>query len=600
MIGGAAVALWQARVATEQARIAIAQGELARKSAQQAQAVQSFLLDIFRRNSHQQADPMKARATTARELLDIGAKQVGEALKDVPEVQLEVLSVLTDMYTQLSLREEAEALRRRGLAIARSTFKPDDVRLADALLSYSTTLHTGDRRAEIPALLHETRTILDRARDHTSFLRGALLYETARFQRDESLPAARASADELVAFFRAHHPERATLINGLRLAARARMFALDDAAAEPLLQQALEAARQRQGAAAAWMVGPFADLADAQWAQWKVDDAERSARASMLLSQRVNGEGHAETVLSSARLAVLLMRTGRMAEGESLARSVRDRIEDPQSRLSGGTVANVRGTLAFARYDLGLPAEADAAAQADVADLRIKMPRSGALAAGLVKLADIRTARGRYDEAAVLLREGEASWLRYAGTPTPDGVMQTITLAKARLALGRGEPQAAFELLAAMPPQTAPSRALERLALLADIERADAARRVGRLDEALRAAERAVVALQAVPDRRLPLVEGQALLALGRAQAASGRSVDAITTLSAAVKLQETQGHPSSLGLANARFALAELLARSDPVRARQLQAAAASARARQVEIGAGSPRTRVDGVDKR
>ena len=202
VLTGASVALWQARIAVEQARIAQEQGEAARKEAKRAQAVQTFLLDIFRRNSHLQADPLKARTTTARELLDIGAAQVGEALKDVPEAQLEVISVLTDMYTQLSLRTEAEALRVRGLEIARRTFAANDVRLADALLSYSQTLHGGNRRTEIPVVLQEARDILDRAGEKTTYLRGALLYETARFHRDESLPAARASADEAVAFLR--------------------------------------------------------------------------------------------------------------------------------------------------------------------------------------------------------------------------------------------------------------------------------------------------------------------------------------------------------------------------------------------------------------
>jgi len=586
VLGGTTVALWQARVAVEQARIAREQGERARKEAKQAQAVQSFLLDIFRHNSHQQADPMKARATTARELLDIGTARVGEALKDVPEAQLEVLSVLTDMYTQLSLTDEAEALRRRGLEIARKTFAPNDVRLADTLLSYSQTLHTGDRRAQIPALLQEARTILDRAGDQTSFLRGVLLYETARFQRDESLAAAVASADELVAFFRTHHPKRPTLINGLRLAARARIFAFEEAAAEPLLRQALELARQREGAAAAWMVGPLADLAEAQWAQWKVEDSERNFRESLMLSLRVNGELHAETLTSSIRLAALLMRTGRMAEGESLANSVLRRINEPKARLSSGAAANVRGILASARFDLGLPKEADATTQADVDDLRVKMPRSGALGSRLVSLADVRTALGRYDEADVLLREGEALWLRYSGNPAPAGVIRTIALVRARLALARGESQVALEHLAAIPPHPAPAGAIERLALLAEIERSDAARRAGKLEAAMRAAEHAVAALRSVPNHRLPVVEGRALVALGRAQEAAGRSADAINTLNDAVNRHATQGHPSSLWLADAQFALGKALATSNPVRARQLLVAARAIHARHGEIG--------------
>ena len=87
------VSLWQAGMAREQAA-------LAQREAKRAQAVQEFLLDIFRTNTHLQQDPLKARQTTARDLLDIGAKRVGESLKGVPEAQAEVLMALANMYTQ--------------------------------------------------------------------------------------------------------------------------------------------------------------------------------------------------------------------------------------------------------------------------------------------------------------------------------------------------------------------------------------------------------------------------------------------------------------------------------------------------------------------
>jgi tetratricopeptide (TPR) repeat protein len=284
------------------------------------------------------------------------------------------------------------------------------------------------------------------------------------------------------------------------------------------------------------------------------------------------------------------MRTGRAAEGETLARKVLAQVDDPRSRLSSGTVANVRGILAQARHDLGLPAQAEAATEADVDDLRVKMPRSGALASRLVQLAEMRAARGRVDEAAALLREGETLWLRYAGSPVPAGVTHTIALAKARLALAQGEPRAALDHLAVIPSQQAPNRTLERLAVLADVERADAARRAGRPDEALHAAERALARLRAVSEHRLPLVEGRALVALGRAQAALGRRADAALTLGAALQLQEAQLPPSSLWLADARLALGELLPRSDPARSRQLLAAARAARAALASKAPGRP----------
>ena len=63
LIAAATISWWQAQIAREQANVA-------RREAKRAGAVQTFLLDIFRANSDQQKDPLKARTTTAREILE--------------------------------------------------------------------------------------------------------------------------------------------------------------------------------------------------------------------------------------------------------------------------------------------------------------------------------------------------------------------------------------------------------------------------------------------------------------------------------------------------------------------------------------------------
>ena len=68
---GLGAALWQAHIARRESRTAT--------------AMEKFLEDIFRANSAHQDDPAKARQTTARELLDIGANKVDNELTDVPE-----------------------------------------------------------------------------------------------------------------------------------------------------------------------------------------------------------------------------------------------------------------------------------------------------------------------------------------------------------------------------------------------------------------------------------------------------------------------------------------------------------------------------------
>ena len=74
LTAGLSAALWQARIARNEARTSA--------------AVQSFTEDIFRANSLEQPDPVKARETTARQLLDIGAHKVADNLQGAPRPNL--------------------------------------------------------------------------------------------------------------------------------------------------------------------------------------------------------------------------------------------------------------------------------------------------------------------------------------------------------------------------------------------------------------------------------------------------------------------------------------------------------------------------------
>jgi tetratricopeptide (TPR) repeat protein len=165
-------------------------------------------------------------------------------------------------------------------------------------------------------------------------------------------------------------------------------------------------------------------------------------------------------------------------------------------------------------------------------------------------------------------------------------VLRTVARVRAELALARGEAAAALEHLRAIPPVQLSTAAADRATVLAEIQRSEAARRAGNVGEALASAERAVAALRAATQPPVPVVEGRALVALGRAQAASGRSDEAIATLGHAVHVHSTAGHPNSLFKADAQIALAGALAKRDPVRARELLSAARAVQAAVGEVG--------------
>src|SRR5215471_6748975 len=96
LAAGLSAALWQARVARNEARTSA--------------AVEEFTEGIFRANSIEQPDPVKARETTARQLLDIGARNVVSGLNDAPAAKVRLLWILGSLYQGLGLDDEAVAL----------------------------------------------------------------------------------------------------------------------------------------------------------------------------------------------------------------------------------------------------------------------------------------------------------------------------------------------------------------------------------------------------------------------------------------------------------------------------------------------------------
>jgi serine/threonine-protein kinase len=81
---GFSVALWEAHVA--------------RQEAQTSAAVQEFVTDIFETNSRTQSDPVQARQTTARQLLDIGAQRIDGGLHKAPAAKEKMLEILASLY----------------------------------------------------------------------------------------------------------------------------------------------------------------------------------------------------------------------------------------------------------------------------------------------------------------------------------------------------------------------------------------------------------------------------------------------------------------------------------------------------------------------
>jgi serine/threonine protein kinase len=555
LIAGTGVSLWQASVARENAAAA-------QREATKAKAVQDFLLDIFSMNSVEQRDPEKARQTTARELLDLGAKRVDAALKDAPEARNEVLDTLANMYWQLGLPDEAAKQQRQRIDIARRLHGPDDPRVAEAMLAYADAIIESPARSSAVNVLDEAKRVLDATQDMTSERRGRLLMTYARAHTYTSFRETLRAADEAVAFFRTHHPDSWSLPRALQVAANARMSLGEYEQGEALYRAALAEVRRLEPGASAFAIVPLAGIANARSALGDVVEAERHYREALAVSLERNGPYHGETLQSQVRLGHYLHLTSRREEARRLMADATDKLR-PSSGPSppGYVIAVVSGIRGSAMIAEGSLAVAQPLVAVDVADARQNFPASQPLAGALRIQAALENALGNYTVADALLAEADQLWQR-VGREADPALRNRFTIERARVALARDDPAAALALLENVVPARYAQRlpvSLERITV--DSLVAQAKLRQGSYREALESAQRALRALEASSVRAFYMAyEAEALLRLGMAQHALRDLAAARASLARAVDLRATVDAPTSPSLAETQLALAACL----------------------------------------
>ena len=451
--GGAGAALWQARKAR-------AQANEAQRQAKRAQAVQGFLLDIFRANSDKQADPVKARGATARELLDLGAQRLETALHDEPEARAEVMQTLGEMYYQLQLDEEAAAIETRRIALLKQLHGANDTRVAEALMGFAASLHATSRRDEILPVLDEARRILDANGDQRSRLRGELLTRLAQRHQNVSFEKMQAYADEAVAVLRAHAvPNEDRLSTALHLAARARVQRGAPAEGERLYRESIVEVNKETPVAHLNVVQGLVALGECLALQHKVDAAAQSYRDAADTGRTYLGESDPGTIVAQSRLAALLHATGRREEGRRLHRDALRRVLEVKGSDDTLFTPIVRMDFGRSLFADGRLHEALELIVATNESNRRHYQGSAVLGQGLRAQATVCTALGRYDAARDLFAQARGHWLQGTGPGIQAWRHNRFLLDEAGLDLAVGDAQAAIERLGGIAPHADPNPA---------------------------------------------------------------------------------------------------------------------------------------------
>jgi tetratricopeptide (TPR) repeat protein len=97
IVGGASVALWQAREAREQAARIAVERDIARRAAAREEAVRLYLTRMFRNSVAEKG----GESVTAKAMLDRSAERVLEQYRDNPYLAGKVVETLADLYNAL-------------------------------------------------------------------------------------------------------------------------------------------------------------------------------------------------------------------------------------------------------------------------------------------------------------------------------------------------------------------------------------------------------------------------------------------------------------------------------------------------------------------
>lgn len=314
------------------ALVAAVQAVKAREEAARADAIRRFVVGVFERNRATQPDAGKARATTVRQLLDLGRDELLAKPPPEPAVAEALYGTFSEMYFQLGLEGDSLRLDRARFELNRKAFGELDRRTLEAQRDLAQVLmRQGTDVAELAALAADLMTKAERAGASALRMRAdahALLAEVLAESNEPESFAHHTSAVELFRRLPAGTDFPVTL-GGL---ARKQMLRGDLASARSSIHEALAAwsrlpsRGELEAAPLQTLLGQISEAGD------ELSRAETAYRRA-LVAQRATADTSSWQAHSNLLyLARLQARTGRAAE------AVKE-MDDAFAQLRGGPEA---------------------------------------------------------------------------------------------------------------------------------------------------------------------------------------------------------------------------------------------------------------------
>ena len=565
---GLTAALWQAHIARRETRVAT--------------AMEGFLEDIFRANSSDQEDPVKARQTTARELLDIGARKVDSELASEPEAKLNILSTLGRMYVDLGLDDQAVSLLRKRVDLARARFGNNATEVAAALVDLGGALHASHSVNEEEAVLLEAKRVLDQRRDFTSQQRGNLLVMLTQHYQSSDLQQALDYARQAVTLYR-RYPGDPQLSESLFQEGVVFSLLEQPRQAEPLFAEAVQLSIKILGDPNRDLPRFYAYQGQTQQELMEFAAAEASLRGAALAAQKINGDDHVDTLETELRLGLFLVGSSRTQEGLQHIERAKDIVLRIRGEADPFYTPQVFLEYGWALAAAGRLEDGLAYISKAIENRRQNRPGTRFLGQMLEREASVLIELGRYPDAERAVDEAD---LIAKKVHVPTSYLLAQDKARLLIVTGRArEAKAALELYHPAPAAEGAPLSLDALKML--VSKAEVALALGDGESASHLATQVTQTIAGNPAQPyLKGLEARASLIEGRGSLLLAHPTDALPLLQRAVELRKSIMEPGSPALADAQLALAGCyLDLSDSERAKALAASASEALASHREL---------------
>lgn len=313
------------------------QAQQAQREAVRAREMSAFLQDLF--TAVEPADTL-GRVVTARELLDAGAARIDNLRAD-PDVRVDVMLTLGDLYLRLGVFDRAEALLVRAQEEAVAAFGENHVRAVEVQNSLAYIFTEAGRYDDAEAVIGRALAASRRLDDplvlsHSIDALANLRSDQGRY--DESRDLRRELLELNTELHGADSWEVAATLQAL---GTMEMDLQNFDEAERLLVEALQKEREAVGSQHPSVANTLEVMAVLKLRLGRAADAEPYQREALAIRTQVLGEDHPDVARSLDQIALILQRQNRTAEAFELY----ERALELRRRVLGEKHVRVADTL---------------------------------------------------------------------------------------------------------------------------------------------------------------------------------------------------------------------------------------------------------------